>query len=98
MTAAVVQYPDVMERVLLHAICFIGSLLALHDSILPKKSFLKFFIRAVQAKRDYDVKHGLVRHSPGLPPPGALLANQDHAPHNARRGICQISIEDQTLF
>ena len=27
LTAAVVQYPDVMERVLLHTICFIGSLI-----------------------------------------------------------------------
>ena len=58
---AIVTQPTLMERLLLHIICFIGSLFEPYDSILPKKSFLKFFIRAVQkGKRDYDVKHGLV--------------------------------------
>ncbi|KAL1507050.1 hypothetical protein AB1Y20_007912 [Prymnesium parvum] len=59
--AAVVTNPEMAERVLLHLICFIGSLFEPYDSILPKNSFLKFFIKAVQkAKRDYDVKYGLV--------------------------------------
>ena len=62
---AIVTQPTLMERLLLHFICFIGSLFEPYDSILPKKSFLKFFIRAVQkAKRDYDVKHGLVPPRP----------------------------------
>ena len=57
------QHRDLPSQ-LLHFIFFIGSLFEPYDSLLPKKSFLKFFIRAVQkAKRDYDVKHGLV------PPP-----------------------------
>merc|ERR1712217_986875 len=58
--AAIVQ-ANMLERLLLHLICFIGSQLEPYDMILPKKSSLKVFIRVVQkAKRDYDVKHGLV--------------------------------------
>lgn len=54
-------YPGAMERLLLHVICIIGSLFEPFDSVLPKRSPLRFFIKAVQdAKRAYDVKHGLV--------------------------------------
>eukprot|EP00966_Prymnesium_polylepis_P224004 5182298-Prymnesium_polylepis.1 len=53
--AAIVTQPSMMERLLVHLICFIGSLFEPYDSVLDKKSPLKFFIKAVQkAKRDYD--------------------------------------------
>ncbi|KAL3928653.1 MAG: hypothetical protein SGPRY_002298 [Prymnesium sp.] len=43
-------------RLMMHFVYFVGSLLEPYDSLLPKKSFLRVFIMAVQkGKRDYDV-------------------------------------------
>ena len=105
--AAIVTQPSMMERLLVHLICFIGSLFEPYDSVLDKKSPLKFFIKAVQkAKRDYDVKHGLVRRPPlkaTLQCPSVTRQSTDNLrdmhffAHDFLHSA-QVSIDDQTFF
>ena len=55
-------FPEQLARLLIHAVCFIGSLLEPYDTMLPEQSPLRFFTKSVQnAKKAYDVKHGLVQ-------------------------------------
>jgi len=54
-------YPEPMARFFLHVLCFLGSLFEPFDSVLPQKHPLRVFIAQVQdARRAYEVKHGLV--------------------------------------
>lgn len=92
--AAVLTRPSLVTRLLLHIICCIGSLLEPYDSLLPKNSFLKFFIRTVQkAKRDYDLKYGLVRANLSL-----VSIRKGHVQLFLRVILLQVSIDDQTFF
>lgn len=53
--------PDLLAKVLVQLICFIGSLLEPFDMILPAKGLLRTMVTTVQrAKKAYNVKHGLV--------------------------------------
>jgi hypothetical protein len=56
-----VACPDVLARLLVHMLCYIGSLFEPFDTVLPEKGLLRSLVTTVQqAKKAYNVKHGLV--------------------------------------
>ena len=53
--------PEVLARLLVQLICFIGSLLEPFEMLLPEKGLVRSLVSTVQAaKKAYNVKHGLV--------------------------------------
>lgn len=56
-----VACPDVLARILLQLVCYLGSLLEPFDTVLPEKGLMRSLVTTVQrAKKAYNVKHGLV--------------------------------------
>uniref|UniRef100_A0A7S2G2I5 Uncharacterized protein n=1 Tax=Haptolina brevifila TaxID=156173 RepID=A0A7S2G2I5_9EUKA len=57
-----VACPDLLTRLLVQLICFVGSLFEPFDTVLPQSGLLRTCITTVQqAKKAYNVKHGLVQ-------------------------------------
>ena len=53
--------PDVLARMLVQLVCYIGALIEPLEQFLPEKGALRAFVTTVQqAKKAYNVKHGLV--------------------------------------
>lgn len=60
--AMTVACPDVLARLLVQLLCFVGSLFEPFDTVLPQSGLLRACITTVQqAKKAYNVKHGLVQ-------------------------------------
>ena len=56
-----VAAPTSISWLLMHLICFLGSLIEPFDHVLPKSGILRGMVRLVQqARTAYEVKHGLV--------------------------------------
>jgi hypothetical protein len=60
-----VLWPDTLARLLIQVLCYIGSLLEPFDSLLPETGVFRSLVNTVkQAKRAYNVKHGIPSASP----------------------------------
>lgn len=54
--------PDLLARLLVQLICFVGSLFEPFDTVLPQTGLMRACVTSVQnAKKAYNVKHGLVQ-------------------------------------
>merc|ERR1711879_1022658 len=52
--------PTVLFKILMHFLCFIGSLFEPFDSVLPERGLVRFLVTTVQdARKAYNVEHGL---------------------------------------
>ena len=61
MCTMAVASPDLLTRILVQLMCYLGSLFEPLETFLPEKGVLRALVTTVQqAKKAYNVKHGLV--------------------------------------